>query len=369
MTSNGKRAVAVIVGAIVVLTLAALAGAYALEHAVKARIAAALAPLGSAERIDVGIENVRLVHVRLHAPPGWPAADALQADQITIDPDLPDLLRRRVHLNSVVIDGFTASVLRTAGGLQVLPNLQQSIGPESVAKNWAFDARDTLIDRIEFTHGTFEFYDETIRQPPFRITLENAHASIKDLHLPWLTDPTLVSASGLIRGPQHTGTVSLSGWIRIANKDSQTTAQLRGVDIVTLEPYLLKRVSAKTPVVGGTLDMTLNATVHDQQLHAPGTVTLDHLQLADTGSPLDTFLSLPTQIAIAALKLRGERVTLHFVLDGNLRDPKFSLNESFATKLSSGFAEALGVSVQGVAKGVGDTLKGLGGALRNLIGQ
>jgi hypothetical protein len=175
--------------------------------------------------------------------------------------------------------------------------------------------------------------------------------------------------TGRIKGPQHTGTVSFNGWVKIATKDSQTTTQLRGVDIVTLDPYLLKKVSAKTPVAGGTLDMTVTATVQNQQLHAPGVMTIDHLQLADTGDPLDTFLSLPTKIAVAALKRHGDRITLHFELDGNLSDPKFSLNESLATKLSSGFAEALGVNVKGVAKGVGETLKGLSGALRNLIGQ
>jgi hypothetical protein len=39
------------------------------------------------------------------------------------------------------------------------------------------------------------------------------------------------------------------------------------------------------------------------------------------------------------------------------------------TKMGSGFASALGVSVEGVAKSVGETAKGLGGALMNLLGQ
>lgn len=372
MASKGVRVAWVVVGVIVALVFAAIAGVYTLERELKARIAGALGPLGSAERIDIGLSGVRLTNVHLHAPKGWPAGDTLRADQITIEPDLPDLLKKRIHVRSVVVDGFTLTVLRTeSGGLQVVPNLRQSLNtaPASETEVSTFAGQDKLIDHIEFTHGTFEFYDETVRHPAYKIAVENAHATVDHLHLPALTDPTMVAAKGEIKGPQHTGTVSFSGWIKIASKDSQTNTELRSVDIVTLDPYLLTKISAKTPVAGGTLDMTVNATVHNEQLHAPGVVTLNHLQLAESGDPLDTFLSLPTKAAVAALKKHDDKITLHFDLDGNLRDPKFSLNESFATKLSSGFADALGVSVKGVAKGVGETVKGLSGALRNLIGQ
>lgn len=371
MTANGKRFVMVIVGVIGVFTIGALAGLYALEREAKARIADALSPIGSAERIEVGLSSVRLIHVRLHAPPGWPAADTLRADQIRIEPDLSDLIRKRLHVRNIVVDGFDMSVLRTtSGNLQVVPNLQQSIShAPAVTSEAPSQQRDRLIDHIEFTRGTFEFFDETVRHPAYNIKIENAHASIDHLHLPALAEPTTIAVNGNIKGPEHTGTVSFSGWIRMANKDSQTNTQLHGVDIVMLQPYLLHKVSAKVPVGGGTLDMTVDATVRDLQLHALGVVTLNHLQLAESDDPRDTFLSLPAKIAVAALKQHGEHITLHFELDGNLRDPKFSLNESLATKLSASFAQALGVDVQGIAKGVEQTLKGLGGALRNLLGQ
>jgi hypothetical protein len=94
---------------------------------------------------------------------------------------------------------------------------------------------------------------------------------------------------------------------------------------------------------------------------------LNHLQLSEGGNPLDTFMSIPTKAAIAALKDRRDQIKLDFVLDGNLRDPKFSLNESLSKKLAAGFAKALGVSAEGVAKGAGDTVKGIGNALKNLL--
>jgi hypothetical protein len=70
---------------------------------------------------------------------------------------------------------------------------------------------------------------------------------------------------------------------------------------------------------------------------------------------------------VAALKAHKGEITLHFVLDGNLRDPKFKLNENLMTELRAGFAQALGVSAEGVAKGAGQTAKGIADALRSLL--
>ena len=71
---------------------------------------------------------------------------------------------------------------------------------------------------------------------------------------------------------------------------------------------------------------------------------------------------------IAALKAHNGDITLHFVLDGNLHDPKFKLDESLMTEVRAGFAKALGVSAEGVVKGAGETAKGIGDALRKLFG-
>jgi hypothetical protein len=228
---------------------------------------------------------------------------------------------------------------------------------------------EKLIEHIAFADGQFVFYDESVSKPPYKVIVSDASASVDHIHLPDLTEPTNLSVRGSIKGPAHTGKVTFDGWMKIASKDSQTTTTLRGVDVVTLDPYLLKKAGAKTQVTGGTLDLNMQASVTSYHIHAPGTVTLHRLQLADTGDPLDTFMQIPTRAAVAALKKHGDDITLHFTIDGNLRDPKFKLNESLMTELRANFAKALGVSAEGVAKGAGETVKGLGNALKNLLGQ
>jgi Domain of Unknown Function (DUF748) len=373
--SVGKRVIVGVVAVIIVLAVVALGGLYYLQREVKARVTEALGPLGSAESIDVGFTSIRLTNVRLIAPKDWPTPDTLRAARITLVPDLHDALtRRRVHIREVVVSDFTLpAIRRPSGKIELLPNLRQSVSSAPPAAS-APGAREPLpaeklIDQIRFERGTFDFYDQMVSQPPYKVSVTDANATVDHIQLPDLAEPTSVAVTGSIKGPEHTGTVGFNGWIKIANKDSQLTTTLRGVDIVMLDPYLLKKAGAKARVTGGTLDLNVESTVRDYHIHAPGMLTLHHLRLQESDNPLDTFFSIPTRAAVAALKNHGDEITLHFVLDGNLRDPKFKLNESLMTELRANFAKALGVSAEGVAKGAGETVKGLGNALKNLLGQ
>jgi uncharacterized protein involved in outer membrane biogenesis len=370
--SKTRRVMLWAVGIVAVLVLAAFGGWLFVAHEMKERVIEALGPLGSAEDIDVSWGQLTLTHVRLRGPQGWPTDDALRAERVTLDIDMHSLLNSPLHVRSVAVDGFYLSVARFADGeVNLLPNLKESAGEASASTSEAVThAREgRLIDRVWFERGTMEFFDQAVRQPPYRILVTNAHATVDHLVLPGLADTSNLDMSGSIKGPSHTGTVAFNGWMKIANKDSQTHTTLRNVDIATLDPYLLQKAGAKTTVTGGTIDLTLDATVRDYRIHAPGTVVINHLQLSENGNPLDTFLSIPTKAAVAALKNHQGQIKVDFQLDGDLHDPKFSLNESLSKKIAAGFAKVLGVSAEGVAQGAGDTVKGIAGALKNLLSK
>ena len=364
---------------VALLVIAALGTLYALQREAKAYVERALAPIGTAARVEVAFDltSVKLVDVRLKPPPDWPSADTLRAARITITPDLRALLARRVHIRDITVSDFTMTVLRRASGsIDILPGLRDQVTQASAPASSASGAQgenalsgEKVIDHVGLENGTFEFYDRSVSEPPWRVTVNRAQASVDQIHLPALEEPTRVSLTGNVVGPAHTGRVSFDGWVQIASKDSQMHTTLRGVDVRTIDPYLLKKAGAQANVTGGTLDLDLTSTVRGYHLHAPGTVTLHDLQLAQSGNALDTFLSIPTRAAVAALKSHKGNITLHFVLEGNLRDPKFKLNESLMTELRAGFAQALGVSAQGVAQGAGETAKGIADALRSLLGR
>jgi hypothetical protein len=98
--------------------------------------------------------------------------------------------------------------------------------------------------------------------------------------------------------------------------------------------------------------------VKAHKLHAPGRVILTGLELASGGGVLSTFAGVPRQAVLAAMQRDG-RIEVNFTLDGRLDDPAFSINDSLATKLAGGLAEALGVSLSGVVEGVSSVIKGL----------
>jgi hypothetical protein len=370
--SKRQRVVLWLAGVVVVLVLAVVGGWLIVGYEMKARVIEALGPLGSAEDISVSWGQVSLAHVRLRGPQGWPADDALRAERVTLDIDMHSLLSLPLHVRSVAIDDFYLSVARfPTGEVDLLPNLKESAREAAASSSQAVQhAREQrVIDRVRFERGTIEFFDESVSKPAYRILISNAHATIDHLVLPGLTEKSDMDMAGSIKGPSHTGMVAFNGWMRITNKDSQTHTTLRNVDIATLDPYLMHKAGAKATVTGGTIDLTLDATVHDYRIHAPGTILINHLQLSDNGNPLDTFLSIPTKAAIAALKNHQGQIKVDFELDGDLHDPKFSLNESLSKKVAAGFAKVLGVSAEGVAQGAGDAVKGIAGALKNLLSK
>ncbi|WP_244815111.1 DUF748 domain-containing protein [Caballeronia sp. Lep1P3] len=361
------------VGIVVAMAVLVVGGWFFVAHQMKERIRETLGPNGSIDEIDVGFGQVTLSRVRLRGPQDWPASDALRAERIVLDVDMRAALSNRVHLRNVSVDNYYLSIVRSADGrVSMLPGLKETARTADATPDDRAAARaqeEKLIDRVSFERGAMEFFDASVQKPPYRVLISDARASVDHLHLPALTDRTTLAMNGSIKGPSHTGAVSWGGWMVIANKDSQTRATLKSVDISTLDPYLLKKAGAKAAVTGGTIDMTVDATVHNYRIHAPGSLTINHLQISDGDSPLDTFLSIPTKAAIAALKDRKNEIKLDFVLDGDMRDPKFSLSESLSKKLAAGFAKALGVSAEGVAKGAGETVRGIGNALKNLLGQ
>ncbi|SAL02606.1 hypothetical protein AWB77_06585 [Caballeronia fortuita] len=371
--SSARRGALWAIGIIVALVVVMVGGWLFVVHQMKERILETLGLNGTVEEIDVGFGQVTLSRVRLRGPKGWPASDAMRAERIVLDVDMHSLVSKPLHLRSVSVDNYYLSIVRTADGrVLILPGLRETArDADAKADDNAREhaQEEKLIDRVSFERGSMEFFDSTAQNPPYRVLISDARATVDHIHLPALADRTELSMTGSIKGPSHTGNVTWGGWMVIANKDSQTRATLRNVDVATLDPYLLKKAGAKAAVTGGTIDLTIDANVKNYRIHAPGTLVLNHLQISNNGNALDTFLSIPTKAAIAALKDRKEQIKLDFVLDGDLRDPKFSLSESLSKKLAAGFAKALGVSAEGVARGAGDTVRGIGNALKNLLGQ
>ncbi|QIE29560.1 DUF748 domain-containing protein [Caballeronia sp. SBC2] len=339
---------------------------------IRDRILEMLGPLGTVERIDIGISTVTLTRVHLRASHDWPVGDTFKAERIVIEFDKRALLSRRIRFRNVAVYDYYVAVERTNDGrLRLLPNLRMKVR-EADGQSVASAKRaneDKLVDHLDLGKGTVEFFDQSVRKSAHRIVITDAVAHFDHMQFPQLDGATSFHLTGNLVGPSHTGKVACRGWIEMLSGDSRIQATLQNVDIPRLDPYLFQKGGAIAEVHGGTIDLTLDSTVKNLHLHAPGKFTLSNLDLAGNGSgdPIETFLSIPKNAAVAALTDHRGQIHQRFELNGNLRDPKFSLNESLQNQIAAGFIKGFGSGAEGVAKGTGEAIKGVGHALLNLL--
>jgi hypothetical protein len=330
----------------------------------KIQVEKALGPDSEVAEITVGLSSIELRGIRIRAPKGWPAEDTLRAERIVVTPDLVGLVSSRLHVPKITVENAYLSVLRSRDGrLRLLPSLIEKRDKAGTGG----EAPSVSIGAIELRDGVVEFFDATVRQPAHKIRLEQLRASVDDLQVPELKGRTRIALDGTVKGVQRNGKLSIKGWAELATKNSEITTRLQGVDLVALQPYLIK--ASETGVKRGALDLDLKSTVRNNRLHAPGSVTLNGLELANSEGAMGTFMGVPRSLVIAALKNRNGQIQVQFTLEGNINDPQFSLNESFSKRMTASVAEGLGISIEGLTRGVGSAAQGFGNAVKRLFGK
>lgn len=364
-----------------VLVLAALAagavvGLRLATDKLRTTIEAALGPNAEVASIEAGLSSIAINGIRIRAGKDWPAAEELAAKRVVIRPDWDALLARDIRIAAIEVeDGYVSMLRRKDGKLVLLPSLLGKAEAERKEKaartgGAADDADDAMpevtIGGITLDNAAVDFYDASVRQPAHKLRLEKTTVRLGQLRLPWLVGRTSIELDGTVKGVQRDGKVSLRGWAEIARKNSEVQAKLAAVDLVAFQPYLIK--AAETGVKKGSLDLDLKSTVKKNRLHAPGRVTLSGLELA-TGR---TFMGMPREAVVKMLKDKDGRIVADFVLEGDLGDPKFSLNENFLAQVAAASANVLGISLEGLASGIGSigtgAAEGIGSAFGKLFG-
>lgn len=368
---KSQRRFLIVLAVLATLAVMFAGGLYFGAKALKGKVEQALGPEAEIGEIRLALGAVEVIRLRLKAPPGWPAPDALRAERIRIAPDLLALLSGKVGISSITVDKGYVSALRSADGkLRVVPSLLE----KKEEKQDAGKGPEVSIGAIELQDGVMEFFDATAKKPAHKIRLEQLQAKVTDLHMPALQSRSKLRLDGVLKGVRSDGKILIDGWMVFASKDSEFRNTLRGVDLMAMQPYLLK--ATDTGVRSGTLDLDMQSTVKANHLHAPGTLTLNGLQL-DSGG---TFMGAPSAAVLKLMKDKDGKITMKFVLDGKLNDPNFRLNEGFSTRLASSFGEAMGISVEGLAKGAGSlgqksveaaggSAEGVGKAVKGLFGR
>lgn len=351
-----KRWQVIVVAVVAVLGIAVVLGYRIGVGMLQDKVVAALGPGSRLTELKVNWFTIELLGVSIDAPKGWPAARTFEAERVTIIPDLRTLFTPNIRISSIVIEKPYLSVLRNPGKLVMVPSLTER---EKKVQANAESARAVIISRIELKRGSVDFFDATVSRPPYRTRIEEIDALIKDVAAP-AADKTHFDLTGIVKGVKRDGRGKVSGWVGPAARDSSSHITLDAVDLVALQPYLVKKTDAR--VAKGTLDLKLASEVRNDMLNGKGKVILRDLTFAPSSGFFDTFMGLPRNAVISFLKDINNAIDVDFTLTGNTKNPNFSLNENLSTRIATAMAGQLGVSITNVAEGVGSAVKRLFGA-------
>lgn len=347
---------------LIVLVAVGIGGRQLATKQLKAKIEEALGPNSEVTSIEVGFSSIEISGIRIRAAKDWPAGEELSAKRVVVRPDWGALMSKTIRVASIDIDdGYISMLRRKDGKLLLLPSL---LGKKETADQ---PMPEIQIAGVKLGNTAVDFFDASVRQPAHKLRLEKTDIKLGQILLPALTGHTSLQLEGTVKGVQRDGKVSINGQVEIASKEAEMSTRLSGVDLVAFQPYLIK--AAETGVRKGTLDLDLKSTVKKNRLHAPGTVTMTGLELTSG----KTFMGMPRDTVVSMMKDKDGRISVKFTLEGNIDDPKFSLNENLSTRIGSSVASSLGISLEGLARGVsgagGSVAQGIGGAVNKLFGD
>jgi hypothetical protein len=328
------------------------------------RIEDALGQGTSVESLTVNWFSVEVIGLSIKGPQGWPAARTLQAERVKLFPSLLSLLTNKIYIASIVMKKPYLSVVRDPGKLIVLPSLTAPADgkKKAEANNGDSSRRGMTIAKLELREGVLEFFDSTVSRPPLKTRLEQVDGVIRDISAPSSGTKTEFDLAAIVKGIRRDGRARASGWFGPARRDSSSQIALDAVDLVSLQPYLVKKNEAR--VTKGTMDLKLNSEVRDNEMDGKGKIIIRDLEFSSRGF-LDTFMGIPRSTVINFLENHDNAIDLDFTLQGDASHPNFSFNETLETRIAAAMARQLGVNIRGVAEGVAE---GFGSALRGLFG-
>jgi hypothetical protein len=371
-----KRWQAIAIVVIAVLAIGVLVGYHLGVRLLQDKVVAALGPGSRLTELKVNWFSIELLGLSIDGPKGWPAARTFEAERVTIVPDLRTLFTDKIGISSIVVEKPYLSVLRLPGQLVMVPTLMERDGNKRNGGSSQASIRAVMISTIKLKDGSLDLYDATVSRPPLKTRMEEVEAVIRDVAAP-ASEKTHFDLGGIVKGVKRDGRAKVSGWVGPGARDSSSRIELEAVDLVALQPYLVKKNEAQ--VAKGTLDLKLASEVRNNNIDGKGKVILDGLEFAPARGYFDTFMGLPRNAVISFLKDNNNAIDLDFTLKGNTSNPNFSLNESLSTRIATAMAGQLGVSIRNVAEGLGtlgrkgmegasDVVEGVGSAVKRLFG-
>lgn len=350
-----RRSRIALVATVVVLGTLVIAGPRLAVQVLDARVREALGDAIVVDEIVLGWATLELLGVRLPAPSDWPVPDALRIASVRIRPRLSTVLSRRVVVDSVDVDGLYLAARRRPGHpLEVLPGIDLPRPQRRGAAPAAHDddeRHQISIGRMAVQGGAFDLFDATVSTPPHRTHLSGLDATVTNVERPARGRRSQVSLHAVLDGPKRAGELSVQGFVALGSGTAQLRTTLVGADLAAFRPWLRRE---GTPIRGGVVDVSLDSTIRDGTIDAPGRLTIRRISFeGDNGDMMERLLALPRDAAFRAVTGAGARLRVRFVLEGPVDAPKLVITDAPGREVAAAIGGVVGAAPAGVAEGAG----------------
>ena len=293
----------------------------------------------SVQRIDLHWKSIEAFDIAFNKPDGTPI---FRADKLSLSLDLSGVLRKQYNLSELVLKNPYFLIEVNRAGKFVGPFSGPGKGKKEI------HVPVVSINRIVIQNGSIDYRDGKVSRPPLVTKLRNIALDISDMSIPFSETPSPFDVNARIIGNSSTGTFSGSGRINLKNGDMDSKFAVRNLDITNFKSYFQKRGDAD--ITSGHLDLDVKANIKKGSIYAPGRAVLRDLDFRRTDSLRDRFLGVPRTAVLNLIKTGDNAIAVDFVIEGDLKNPRFSLREKFLEKLTVGLAGKLGLSVTTIGK-------------------
>lgn len=299
---------------------------------------------------------------------------------VSVKADLMGIFGKKIAISKISLDQpYFKLVVDHKGNLLLPVSLPKKRMVEERQERWKKGLQgdrapnDTMpveIKTIVVKAGRVELADRSLARP-LLLQFEEMAVDVHNIVYPFRDQWTDFVASMKLAGGRKKGFIDLTGRTNPLREETRVKTTLHDIDLVLLRAYIEKK--GDMAIERGSMTMNLEAGVVKKHLRAPGTMTIRDLRFNSSGGLGETFLGAPRSVVLSFLKNNSDEIRLDFVLEGDLSNPRFSLRENLATRLSVGLANRLGLSIRGsgetIAGGAARVVEGASRALKGLFGR
>ena len=295
---------------------------------------------------------------------------------VDIKADFMSILRNKLSISKVEVDQPYFKLLIDNKGNVLLPiampEEKMGKGKEERKKKEIQEVPTTKesmpveVKTLIVKEGKVDFEDRSMARPVL-LTFVDVRVDVHHITYPFVNQWTDYEVSSQLAGGSQKGSIKATGKTNFLNEETKVKTVLKNIDLALLRPYIEKKGDAR--IERGFINMNMDAGIVKKHIKAPGTMAIRDLQLSSSGGVSGTFLGVPRSMALSFLKNNNNEISLNFVLEGDLNNPRFNIRENLAKRLSVGLANKLGVSVTGTGETVaGGSSKVIEGTTKTLKG-